>query len=93
MVQSEAKMCHTKSKKFRGRCFVKKQNYNCKLICKREHFITGQCSRGSCLCLKKCGAAPPPLPPPPPPTDDDGDDGGDDGDSGDDNAGEIATRR
>lgn len=64
MVQTEARICYSKSKKFRGRCYFRNQISNCKTICKREKFTTGRCSRGGCFCSRKCGSVSPPPPPP-----------------------------
>ncbi|GER27776.1 defensin protein [Striga asiatica] len=54
IVRSKANTCYAKSRKYRGRCYLKRHAGNCKTICKKEKFKGGLCSRTSCFCWKKC---------------------------------------
>ncbi|GER39527.1 defensin [Striga asiatica] len=86
MILCDARMCHSRSKKYKGTCLWSNQRMNCKTMCRQEAFTTGSCSRGSCLCIKKCGTKggrpsnPPPKLNPPPPQGAEGPDTGGNGD-------------
>ncbi|KAL3824643.1 hypothetical protein ACJIZ3_020672 [Penstemon smallii] len=64
MMSESVRMCKSRSREFKGRCFRKSRN--CRIVCLHEGFEYGRCERGRCYCVKKCGGhKPPPRDPPP----------------------------
>ncbi|PIN17652.1 hypothetical protein CDL12_09685 [Handroanthus impetiginosus] len=53
-IHTEARSCHSRGKHYHGRCYFRNQINNCKIICRREKFMTGKCIRATCYCMSKC---------------------------------------
>ncbi|KAL3629558.1 hypothetical protein CASFOL_026780 [Castilleja foliolosa] len=58
MMRSEARTCYTKSTKFTGWCFWKRDASACKAACKYKRYSGGVCKRLSCNCWNKCASVP-----------------------------------
>ncbi|KAL0316491.1 UNVERIFIED_CONTAM: hypothetical protein Sradi_5527300 [Sesamum radiatum] len=63
VILTEARICYSKSKQYRGICYFRSHASNCKSICKREKFISGRRHNRGCFCFKRCGGDPRPHPP------------------------------